>query len=203
MTRLIALLLVLSLTGCGAMVPAKGKMPAFGVAFDADIHAVAPPDEAKIIIYRNPDLDERLKFSITVNPWAYFAGYVFPGAFLETTRPPGTLTVISRRVWWDEDVPVGQSFLWKIEPGDPPPVPEGRIRHIIPKLEIEALPGTFTYLRIDRTITEEFVVCAESAETIAMCAYTIIEIKLEIVPPAEAQRELAGLRQTVYGKTEQ
>jgi len=202
MTRLLTLLVALALSGCGVMVPAKGKMPAFGAAFDADIHAVAPPDEAKFIIYRNPGLDARLKFSVSINPWAYFAGYVFPGAFLEATRPPGTLTISTHHVWWDEDVPVGKSFLWKIEPGEPPPAPAGITRAVHGKLKIGALAGTVTYLRIERTVDEGFDECAETEETVRMCPYVELETILEIVPPDEARRDLAELRQTIYGRTE-
>jgi len=201
MTRLLTLLMALALSGCGAMVPAKGKMPAFGAAFDADIHAVAPSDEAKFIIYGDPGLDARLKFSISINPWAYFAGYVFSGAFLEATRPPGTLTVFSHHVWWDEDVPVGKSFLWKIEPGEPPPAPEGITRTVQARLKVGAQAGTVTYLRLKRMLTEGLEECAETEETVRMCPYVELETKLEIVPPELAQRELAELRQTLYGKT--
>lgn len=201
MARLLALLVTLSLTGCGLMVTAKLRMPVFGATFDADIHAVAPTDEAKFIIYQDPDLDARLKFNVTINPWAYHAGYVFPGAFLETTRPPGILTFSSHHVWWDGNVPVGESFLWKIEPGEPPPAPEGITRTVHARLNVEATAGTVMYLRLKRTVTEGLEICAETKETVRMCPYISIDTKLEIVRPAEAQRELAGLRQTIFGKT--
>ena len=47
-----------------------------------------------------------------------------------------------------------------------------------------------------------FEACAETEETIRMCPYVELETKLEIVPPDEAHRALAELRQTIYGKTE-
>ncbi len=203
MSWLLTLLVALSLTGCGVMVPAKGKMPAFGALFDADIHAVAASDEAKIIFYRDPDLDERLKFSFTINPWAYFAGYVYSGAFLEATRSPGTLNISSHRVWWDENIPVGDSILWKIEPGEPPPAPGRETKIIDARVKIEALAGTVTYLRLNRTKTDGIEPCGETSETIRMCRFATIESKLEIVAPNEAQRELAGLRRTIYGRAEQ
>ena len=203
MSRLLTLLMALSLTGCGVMVTEKLRMPAFGAAFDADIHAVAAPDEAKFIIYSDPNLDERLKFQVTINPWAYHAGFVFPGAFLEATRSPGTLNFSSHHVWWDESVPVGESFLWKIEPGEPPPAPEGITKIVHARLEVEALAGTVTYLRFKRTMTDGIEPCGETSETIRMCRYATIESKLEIVAPNEAQRELAGLRRTIYGRAEQ
>ncbi len=109
MSRFLTLLVALSLTGCGVMVTEKLRMPAFGAAFDADIHAVAAPDEAKFIIYSDPDLDKRLKFQVTINPWAYHAGFVFPGAFLEATRSPGTLNFSSHHVWWPRGRRLGRT----------------------------------------------------------------------------------------------
>jgi hypothetical protein len=113
------------------------------------------------------------------------------------------LNFSSHHVWWDESVPVGESFLWKIEPGEPPPAPKGTTEIIGARLTVEALPGTATYLRLKRTMTEGFKPCAETAETVRMCHYTAIESEFEIVPPDEAQLELAGSRRTIYGKAEQ
>ena len=71
------------------------------------------------------------------------------------------------------------------------------------RLDLNVLAGTITYLRLKRTVTEEIMTCAESAETVDLCTYVTYTTLLEIVPPDKAQRELAGLKETVYGKAKQ
>ena len=53
-----------------------------------------------------------------------------------------------------------------------------------------------------RILPRDFDECAETEETVRMCPYVELETKLEIVPPDEARRDLAELRQTIYGRAE-
>lgn len=218
MTRLLTLLIAIGLTGCidqmlvSALSPANLRMPEFGAPFDADTHGLVAPDAAKLIIYRDPEIDERIKYFVRILrrrqkdgflcASACYVGVVFAGAFLEATRVPDTLEVRATHRWWNENPPAGKTLWRRMKLGEPPTAQDGRTTHdrSIGKLDMEALTGTITYLRLKRTVTEEIKTCAESAETIDLCTYFTYATLLEIVPPDEAQRELAGLKETVYAK---
>jgi hypothetical protein len=181
-------------------------MPEFGSVFDADTHGMVAPDAAKLIIYRDPDIDERIKPSVNLKR-PFLSGYTFAGAFLEVIRAPGT-----QKIWggygstWTENPPVGEFIGARRDPGERTPTLHERWKSkreskiFLPILEFEVEAGTVSYLRLKRSETERIEKCAESDETINMCSYVGIEITLEIVPPDEAQRELAGLKETVYAE---
>ncbi len=220
MARLLTLLMTIGLTGCSSLLPAM-QMPEFGASFDADTHGVVAPDVAKLIVYRDSEIDERIKYFVRILPGNQKIGVVFAGAFLEATRVPDTLEIVATRSWWNENPPAGQSFLGRMELREPPPARNGRTTHIQAnenppagesfkeklarfyaeaRLDLKALAGTITYLRLKRTMTEEIKTCAESAETVDLCTYVTYATLLEIVPPDAAHRELAGLKETVYAK---
>ncbi len=205
MTRLLTLLIAIGITGCGSIYPATHYMPEFGSVFDADTHGVVAPDAAKLIIYRDPDIDERIKprvhskipsFVYTSPSW-----FLFAGAFLEVIRAPGT-----QKIWggngstWTENPRVGEVIAGRRDPGTPTLHERWRTKIFLPILEFEVEAGTVSYLRLKRSETERIEKCAESDESIYMCSFVAIEITLEIVPPDEAQRELAGFKETVYAK---
>lgn len=229
LTRLLTLLVAIGLTSCIDMLAVNLiapfapnlKMPEFGASFDADTHGVVTADAAKLIIYRDPEIDERIKYFVRILPGNQKIGVVFAGAFLEATRAPDTLEIVATRSWWNENPPAGQSILERMELGEPPPAQNGRTTRAQSnenppagqsfmerlaaekRLDLKALAGTITYLRLERTVTEEIKTCAESAETIDLCTYFTYATLLEIVPPDKAQRELAGLKETVYAKAKQ
>ena len=65
MVRLLAEVWVLAISGCATLEPELFRMRDFGEQFDPTVHGTVGSNEGAIIIYRDPALDERIKFMVS------------------------------------------------------------------------------------------------------------------------------------------
>ena len=179
------------LTGC--------IKPNLGEVYVAELHGVVAGDAARVVIYPAAEVDSGIVFHVKIG--GEQVGRVFQETFFSHALDPGSHTVVVQEHWsgegWGKDLGNAVNPVNIFEPVEIS-LPESLNPRAETAHSLEIQQGQVVYLQVRKEEGKEyFFSCEETRETTTMCRGVRYDTAFEVVEDNEAQRQLAGRRESL------